>query len=148
LTVILHRYKKNFYGRAFAPWLAAFSVLSLAGAIFDSDPAGRVPYGLFAIVFAVGAVRSMRAGELIQTEDRIIVRGVQWTHRLARNSLNRFTVESGSLRTLRLGGSLLVAEQKNGSLRPLREFNERPGAEGIGRLEGVAAALNASWNLG
>jgi hypothetical protein len=41
----------------------------------------------------------------------------------------------------------LVAEQKNGSLRPLREFNERPGAEGVGRLEGVAAALNASWNL-
>ena len=147
--MVLHRYKKNYYGRALVPWLAAFSALSLVGAIFDpDDPAGRIPYGLLAIVFAVGAVRSMRAGELIQTEDRIIVRGVQWTHRLARNSVNRFTVESGSLRTLRLGGSFLVAEQKNGSLRPLREFNERPGAEGVGRLEGVAAALNASWNLG
>jgi len=145
--VILHRYKKNYYGRAFAPWLAAFSVLSLAGAILDPDSAGRVPYGLLTIVFAVGAVRSLRAGELIQTEDRIIVRGVQRTHRLARNSVNRFTVESGSLRTLHLGGSFLVAEQKNGSLRPLRDFNERLGAEGIGRLEEVAAALNASWNL-
>jgi len=147
LTVILHRCKKNYYGRTFAAWLAAFSALSLAGASFDPDSAGRVPYGLLAIVFAVGAVRSMRAGELIQTEDRIVVRGVQWTHRLARNSVNRFTVESGSLRTLRLGGSFLVAEQKNGSLRPLRDFNERLGTEGIGRLEDVAAALNASWNL-
>jgi len=127
--------------------LAAFAAFSLAGAIFDADPAGRVPYGLLAILFAVGAVRSMRAGELVQTDDRIIVRGLQWTHRLARDSVSRFTVESGSLRVLRLSGSFLVVEQKNGRLRPLRDFNERPGADGIGRLEDVAAALNASWNL-
>ena len=147
MTVVLHRYKKNWYGRAFAPWLAAFAAFSVAGAIFDTDPAGRVPYGLLAILFAVGAVRSMRAGELVQTDDRIIVRGLQWTHRLARDSVSRFTVESGSLRVLRLSGSFLVVEQKNGRLRPLRDFNERPGADGIGRLEDVAAALNASWNL-
>lgn len=145
--MILHRYKKNWYGRAFAPWLAAFSALALAGAIFDPDLAGRALYVLFTVVLAVGAVRSLRAGDLIQTNDRIIVRGVQWTHRLSRNSVSRFTVESGSLRFYRLGGSFLVAERKNGSLRPLRDFNERPGAEGFGRLEDVAAALNASWNL-
>jgi hypothetical protein len=48
---------------------------------------------------------------------------------------------------MRLSGSFLIAEQKNGSLRPLRDFNERPGPEGIGRLEEVTAALNAAWEL-
>jgi hypothetical protein len=145
--LILHRYKKNWYGVAFARLLAAFSVLSIAGVVFDPEFAGRVLYGLFAVVFAVGAVRSARAGELIQTEDRIIVRGVQWTHRLARDSVSRFTVESGSLRALLGSGSFLVAERENGSLRPLRDFNERPGPEGIARLEEIAAVLNASWGL-
>jgi hypothetical protein len=147
LTVVLHRYKKNWYGRGFAIWLAVFSALGVGGAIFDQDFAGRVLYGVFAVVFAVGAYRSLRSGDLIQTEDRLIVRGVQWTHRLGRDSVRRFTVESGSLRFLLLSGSFLVAEQENGNLRPLRDFNERPGAEGIGQLEDVAAALNASWNL-
>jgi hypothetical protein len=145
--LILHRYKKNWYGRAAAAWLAAFSAVNVALTIFDPEFAGRVEYGLLAVVFALGAVRSVRAGELIQTEDRIIVRGVQWTHRLARDSVSRFTVESGSLRFVRTSGSFLVVEQKNGSLRPLRDFNERLGPEGIARLEEIAAALNASWGL-
>src|SRR5207302_9250942 len=47
LTVILHKYRKNYDGHALVPWLAAFSALSLVGAIFDpDDPAGRIPYGL------------------------------------------------------------------------------------------------------
>jgi hypothetical protein len=145
--VILHTYKKNWYGAALARWLAAFSVLNIAGVAFDPELDGRVVYGLLAVVFAVGSVRSARAGELIQTQDRIIVRGVQWTHRLTRDSVRRFTVESGSLRALRASGSFLVAELKNGSLRPLRDFNERLGPEGIARLEEIAAALNTSWGL-
>lgn len=145
--MILHTYKKNWYGRPLAPWLAAFCVFGIVGAIFDPDHIGGVLYGLFAILFGVGAVRSLRSGELIQTEDRLTVRGLQWTHRLSRDSVSRFTVESGSLRFGPLSGSFLVAELKNGSLRALRDFNERPGDDGISRLEQVAEALNSAWHL-
>ncbi len=145
--MILHTYKKNWYGRPLAPWLAAFCVFCILGLIFDPDHVGALFYGLLAFLFGIGAMRSLRSGELIQTDDRLTVRGLRWTHRVSRDLVARFTIESGSLRFGPLGGSFLVAELKNGTQRPFRDFNERPGDEGIRSLEQVAAALNSAWQL-
>lgn len=128
---------------------AVGAVGTLAYVLFGSTTAlDRVIYGVVFLAFVVVAVRAVRSCVVVQTEDQVIVRQTQWNHRLPKQSVRRFTVESGSVRTYgRRARYFLVAELVNGNPRAFKEFNGPKNEAGEHSLDEVAAALNAAWHL-
>ncbi len=147
MSAELNTFKSASASRQLSIWFAAFCVLCLLGLSVVASIESRAGYALLALVYGLGAVRARRSGVVIQTEDKVVVRGLDWTRKVARARVSRFTVESGSIRPLRRSASFLVAELSDGSTRALKDFNEPLGIDGEQRLEAVAAALNAAWNL-
>ena len=133
-----------------AIFFGAFAVLSFLSLAFLLIFAHYVQmgYAVLTVVFAVAAWRARRSCVVIQTENNLIVREIQWTHRIPKDRVSRFSVEAGPIWP-RFGrsGNFLVAEMKGGRLRGFREFNEPLGAAGERSLEGVALALNSAWGL-
>jgi hypothetical protein len=125
---------------------AVGAVGTLAYVLFGSTTAlDRVIYGVVFLACAVGAVRSC---VVVQAEDQVIVRQTQWNHRLPKQSVRRFSVESGSVRTYgRRARYFLVAELVNGNPRAFKEFNGPKNEAGEHSLDEVSAALNAAWHL-
>ena len=104
-------------------------------------------YAGFGLVCLVLAIRALRSCVITQTEDRVVIRQSQWTYRLAKGSVRRFSVESGPVRYFQQARWFLVAELANGDLREFKEFNQPMTDNGEQDLDRIAAALNAAWHL-
>jgi len=128
-------------------YFAAFGVASLAAAIFATHLDERLTYSAFVAFCLVFGWRAIRSCQVVQTEDRTVIRQLIWTYKLPRASVSRFTVEAGPIWPRFRSGSFLAAELKDGKLRQFKEFSEPLGATGERDLEAVAAALNAAWSL-
>jgi hypothetical protein len=125
------------------------ALAALAGVVDGrSTPADRAFYALVLVFCVVVGVRALRSGVIVQTGDLVIVRQTNWTHRLGRASVRRFSAESGTVRSFgRRGRWFLAAELANGDLRAFKEFNAPNNVSGEQEIELVAAALNSSWHL-
>ena len=128
-------------------FFGVFAVSNVPAAILANSTPDTAFHCLLALVAGLLVVRGIRSGEVIQTEDRVIVRQLQWTHSLPRAGVSRFTVESGPIWPRWRSGSFLVAELKDGRLRAFKELSEQLGGAGEHRLEEVAASLNSAWHL-
>lgn len=144
---VLHSYKRGQQGPVLS---IVWSVAALGfegAAVTQTNVVGTVIYAVVALACLVLAVRSVRSCVIIQTEDRIVVRQSQWTYRLPKQSVRRFTVESGAVRYFQHGRWFLVAELANGELRAFKEFNGPMTEASEQNLNDVAAALNTAWHL-
>ena len=80
-----------------AIFFGAFAVLSFLSLAFLLIFAHYVQmgYAVLTVVFAVAAWRARRSCVVIQTENNLIVREIQWTHRIPKDRVSRFSVERG-----------------------------------------------------
>jgi hypothetical protein len=130
--------------------VAAILALSVVAGVVDArtTPVERGFYALVLVFCVVLVVRALRSGVIVQTGDLVIVRQTNWTHRLRRAGVRRFSAESGTVRSFgRRGRWFLAAELANGDLRAFKEFNAPQSASGEQEIELVAAALNSAWHL-
>src|ERR1700693_651711 len=97
---VLHTYQRRDQaniGVAVIAAVGAFGTLVYV-VVGATTTLNRVGYGVRFLAFVVLAARALRSCVVVQTEDQVIVRQTQWTHRLLKQSVRRFSVESGSVR--------------------------------------------------
>src|SRR5256886_15592683 len=115
---------------------ALVSLLSLAFLlIFAHDV--QLGYAVLTVLFAVAAWRARRSGVVIQTENNLIVREIQWTHRIPKEQVSRFSVEAGPIwPRFGRGGEFLGAEKKGGRVGGFKGVRETLGGGGGGGRAG------------
>jgi hypothetical protein len=145
---VLNTFERTQYRKSLAIYAGVLAGLELAWLLaFARTVDQLLPAGLLFAAFAVVAWRARRSGVVIQTDDKLVVLETSWTHRLSRDSVQRFTAEVGRLRFPPTSASFLVAELHDGRLRTYKDFNAPANDAGVRDIEGVAAALNAAWHL-
>lgn len=145
---VLNTFKRSQYGKFVAKWAGALAVLDLAWLLaFARTTDQLVPAGFLLIGFAFMSWRAWRSGTVIQTEERLIVRGNSWTYKLAKRDVTHFTAESGPVWPRPFSGTFLVAELSDGRLRAFKDFNGPISDAGQHDIEQVAVALNSAWHL-
>lgn len=127
--------------------MAVFLLVSaLLATALGKDVAIRVANALGALIVIGVGVRALNAGVVIQTPDRIVVREVWRTRRLARDLVIRFAAEEGRVwRFAREGGWFLTAEVVGDAQCSFTEINAPANLAGQAEMERIASALNLAW---
>ena len=145
-----HTYKKQDPLRVGVTVVAGILGVAALAYIVDARSTA-LQSGFFSLVLIfclVIGIRALRSGVIVQADDLVIVRQTQWTYRLRRASVRRFSGESGTVRSFGGRGRwFLAAELANGDLRAFKEFNAPRSVSGEQEIERVATDLNTSWHL-
>ena len=145
---VLNTFKRSQYGKFQAKAVGVLAVLDLAWLLAFARTTDQLgPAGFLLVSFAIISWRAWRSGVVIQNEERLTVRGTNWTHKLAKRDVSHFAAESGPVWPRPFSGTFLVAELSDGRLRAFKDFNDPITDVGQHDMEQVAAALNSAWHL-